>query len=120
MRKELNKYANKCERLSREYTKLRDTQCRCGCGKRVGLDWSHAITREREEFKYHPDNTFRLNHECHLRIDHGGKKDEFFSKLIGEERYSEMKQKAFRPFKPTKEWYEQQIQQLQQLIEAIR
>lgn len=120
MANDFQKHKNKCERLSKEYTKLRDLECRCGCGKRIGLDWAHAIKRGREEFKYDPNNTFRLNHNCHLKIDHSAGRDDFFTQLIGEERYNEMKQRAFRSFKPTEEWYKQQIKQLEDLIESMQ
>lgn len=117
--KALIRLANKCEKLSREYTKLRDKSCACGCGISYGLDWAHGISREREATKYHPLNTFRMNHEHHLWMDHSGKQPEFMYKFIGEERFNELKQLALRPFKPTVEWYEQQIKQLQILIAEV-
>ncbi|MFA5803689.1 MAG: hypothetical protein WC879_03505 [Melioribacteraceae bacterium] len=117
--KALTRLANKCEKLSREYTKLRDKSCVCGCGRTYGLDWAHGISRERERTKYHPLNTFRMNHEHHLWMDHSGKQVEFMIMFVGEERFTELRQLALRPFKPTIEWYEQQIEQLQTFITEV-
>lgn len=118
-KKRLRKLANKAEKLSRLYVDLRDKSCRCGCGQTKGLDWAHAITREREIIKYHPDNTFNLFHECHLKIDHSGKQKEFFSGLIGEERYEELKLLSFQPFKPTEEFYNNVIADLTERINQL-
>lgn len=118
-KKVLKRLANKAEKLSRLFVDLRDTSCRCGCGRKQGLDWAHAITRDRELIKYEPDNTFNLYHECHLKIDHSGKQKEFFSGLIGEERYEELKRKSFLPFKPTVEFYNEVIEDLTQRISEL-
>lgn len=118
------KYEAKAERLSREYTKLRDVTCVCGCGKNYDLDWAHGISREREQFKYHPNNTMRLNHFCHLGIDHSPIKhalmDALMSSRLGADVWAVMKLQSFAPFKPTVIFYENQIEELQQLIAGLR
>jgi len=119
-KKILTRLANKCERLSREYTKLRDRSCVCGCGKTTGLDWAHGISRQRELTKYHKLNTFRMNHECHLEMDHSGEQEKFMIKRLEQQGYYELKREAYMPFKPTVEWYQLQIVQLNTLIAEVQ
>jgi len=122
-KKNLTTYANKCERLSREYTKLRDKSCACGCGKTTDLDWAHGISRARERFKYHPLNTMRLNHDCHLAIDHSPLKsvlmNELMNRRIGEPTWQLMLLESFSVFKPTEEFYLNQIEELNRLIAEV-
>lgn len=123
-KKNLKTLANKCERLSREYTKLRDTSCACGCGKTYGLDWAHGISRERERFKYHPLNTMRLNHNCHMAIDHSPIKSVLMNQLmnrrIGELSWQLMLLESFSVFKPTEQFYLEQIAELEKLIAEVQ
>lgn len=116
----LKRYANKCEKLSREYTKLRDTFCVCGCGKTTGLDWAHGISRGRELTKYDPLNTFRMYHVCHIKMDFFGRQESLMIKRLGHEAFYELKRKAYMPFKPTVEWYQLQAVQLDTLIAEVQ
>ena len=125
-REKLQSLANKCEKLSREYTAKRDLFCQCldpNCFQTNGLDWCHGISRGREEFKYHPDNTFRLCHEHHLAIDHSSNKhllmDQLQIKRIGVKRWEEIKNKSSLAFIPTEEFYIGTITMLQELIREV-
>lgn len=101
-KKKLQRLANKCEKLSREYTSLRDPICQCAddnCKITTGLDWVHAIPRHREQFKYDPRNTLRLNHVHHLAIDNSPIKsvlmDQLMIKRIGSDEWETMKLQSF-------------------------
>lgn len=122
-KKRLKSLANKCEALSREYTKLRDKSCVCGCGKTTGLDWAHGISRKRERFKYHPNNTFRMHHECHLAMDQSPIKSVILNNLmnnrLGPIEWQLMLLEAMTIFRPTEEFYNNQIEQLQTLIAEV-
>ena len=125
-KKRLKSLANKCEALSREYTKLRDKSCVCGCGKTTGLDWAHAVTRERELIKYHILNTFRLNHDCHLMIDLSkdkyAKMEELQRKRLSKEEYAEwerLRSEAAFPFKANEDFYLNQIAELGTHIKEV-
>lgn len=125
-KKVLQRLANKCEKLSREYTERRDPFCQCldpRCFISTGLDWMHAIPRHREQFKYDPDNTLRMNHEHHLRIDCSPHKKELLDELmndrIGVDVWNEMKRLAMLPFTPTEEFYLEQIKELETLLRGV-
>ena len=129
-KKILQRLANKCEKLSREYTELRDPVCQCAdvnCQKTTGLDWAHGISQRCERFRYHPVNTMRLYHECHLAIDHSPEKkrlmDELMFKRLNIAQFEEwtiMRVESFLPFRPTVEWYEKQIAELTRLIAEVQ
>lgn len=129
-KKKLITLANKCEKLSREYTKLRDPICQCAddnCQRTTGLDWAHGISQRCEQFKYHSINTMRLNHECHLAIDHSPNKkqlmDELMIKRLNPSQFKEwvvMQVDSFMPFRPTISWYEKQIAELNRLIAEVQ
>jgi len=129
-KKTLQRLANKCEKLSREYTKLRDPICQCAddnCQRTTGLDWAHGISQRCEQFRYHPVNTMRLYHECHLKIDHSSNKkqlmDELMFKRLSDSQWREwafILVDSFFPFKPTVEWYEKQIAELTRLISEVQ
>jgi hypothetical protein len=129
-KKTLKRLANKCEKLSRKYTALRDPICQCAddsCQKTTGLDWAHAISQRFEKFRYNPINTMRLNHECHLAIDHSPEKKRLMDELMFKrlsitqfEEWTRMRMESFLPFKPTIEWYEKQIEELTRLIAEVQ
>lgn len=129
-KKKLITLANKCEKLSREYTKLRDSICQCAdekCQRTTGLDWAHGISQRCERFRYHPINTMRLNHECHLKIDHSPDKKglmiELMFRRLNPTQFREwavMQTDSFFPFTPTTEWYEKQIAELTRLIAEVQ